>query len=99
MAKIALDNVRVDIPIFNSQGRSLKKAVLGFATGGKIGLTEDGKTIITALDGVSFEANQREKIGLLGHNGAGKSTLLRILGKVYTPNFRHRLYRGGRLDP
>ena len=85
MAKIALDNVRVDIPIFNSQGRSLKKAVLGFATGGKIGLTEDGKTIITALDGVSFEANQREKIGLLGHNGAGKSTLLRILGKVYTP--------------
>ena len=85
MAKIALDNVRVDIPIFNSQGRSLKKAVLGFATGGKIGLTEDGKTIITALDGISFEANQREKIGLLGHNGAGKSTLLRILGKVYIP--------------
>ena len=36
MAKIALDNVRVDIPIFNSQGRSLKKAVLGFATGGQL---------------------------------------------------------------
>ena len=62
MAKIALDNVRVDIPIFNSQGRSLKKAVLGFATGGKIGLTEDGKTIITALDGVSFDITGPGKV-------------------------------------
>ncbi|WP_251570764.1 ABC transporter ATP-binding protein [Parasutterella muris] len=83
--EIELRNVSVDIPIFNSQGRSLKKTVIGFATGGKIGLTESGKTIVRCLDNVSFTAKSRERIGLIGHNGAGKSTLLRVLGKVYTP--------------
>jgi len=86
MAHIQLSNVSVDIPIFNSQGRSLKKTVMGIATGGKIGLTESGKTIIRSLDSVSFQVNSKERIGLIGHNGAGKSTLLRVLGKVYEPS-------------
>lgn len=37
-----------------------------------------------ALDGVSFDVNEGEIYGLLGHNGAGKSTALGImLGMVY----------------
>lgn len=83
--EIKLDNVCVDIPVFNSQGRSLKKTVMGFATGGKVGLTESGKTVVRCLDNVSFTANPHDRIGLIGHNGAGKSTLLRVLGRVYTP--------------
>lgn len=43
MVNITLKNVTVDMPIFNSQGRSLKKTIMGLATGGKIGLTEEGK--------------------------------------------------------
>ena len=50
--EIKLDNVCVDIPVFNSQGRSLKKTVMGFATGGKVGLTESGKTVVRCLDNV-----------------------------------------------
>ena len=86
MGHIILKDLSVDIPIFNSQGRSLKKAVLGFTTGGKIGLTEAGKTIIRSLDNINLEINSNEKVGLIGHNGAGKSTLLRALGKVYSPS-------------
>lgn len=86
MGHIILKDLSVDIPIFNSQGRSLKKAVLGFTTGGKIGLTEAGKTIIRSLDNINLEINSNEKVGLIGHNGAGKSTLLRVLGKVYSPS-------------
>lgn len=86
MGHIILKDLSVDIPIFNSQGRSLKKAVLGFTTGGKIGLTEAGKTIIRSLDSINLEINSNEKVGLIGHNGAGKSTLLRVLGKVYSPS-------------
>lgn len=85
MAFISLNNVCVDIPIFNSQGRSLKKTVMGIATGGKIGLTESGKTVVRTLDRISFSVSARERIGLIGHNGAGKSTLLRVLSRVYTP--------------
>lgn len=85
MANISLQNVTVDIPVYNSQGRSLKKRLLGVATGGRIGLTEAGKTIVRSLDNISIEIKSKERIGILGHNGAGKSTLLRVLGKAYYP--------------
>lgn len=85
MGYIKLQNVSVDIPIFNSQTRSLKKAILGVATGGKIGTSLNGGTVVRSLDSINLEINSRERVGIIGHNGAGKSTLLRVLGKVYSP--------------
>ncbi len=92
--KISLQNVCVDIPVFNSQGRSLKKTVMGIATGGKIGLTETGKTIIRSLNDINLDILPHERIGLIGHNGAGKSTLLRVLGRVYSPSSGKAIIEG-----
>lgn len=92
--KISLQNVCVDIPVFNSQGRSLKKTVMGIATGGKIGLTETGKTIIRSLNNINLDIFPHERIGLIGHNGAGKSTLLRVLSRVYTPSSGKAIIEG-----
>ena len=38
-----------------------------------------------ALNGVTFNVEQGEKIGIIGKNGAGKSTLLKIISRITEP--------------
>ncbi len=45
-----------------------------------------GKTIITAVDHVSFSVQRREIFGVLGPNGSGKSTLIRLLSTLLIPD-------------
>src|ERR1700728_4163348 len=40
---------------------------------------------ILALDGVSFDLDEGQILGLIGPNGAGKTTLFNCLSRLYTP--------------
>ena len=86
MARIEFKDVNVDFPIYNANGRSLKKRLIQVATGGQLGADQQGRVIVRALEGVTFEFKDGDRVGLLGHNGAGKSTLLRLLSGVYFPS-------------
>ena len=85
MAYIELSHAQVDFNIYNNAGRSLKRAFLNAATGGKIARSEQGYVTVRALDDISFTLEDGAKLGLIGHNGCGKSTLLRVLSGVYAP--------------
>ena len=52
------------------------------------------KTVVKAVDGVSFEARDGEITGLLGPNGAGKTTTLRMLYTLMKPDSGRVLVHG-----
>lgn len=86
MASVEFKNVCVDFPIYNANGRSLKKRLMQVATGGQLGSDPQGRVIVRAIDHLSFTLKDGDRVGLLGHNGAGKSTLLRLLSGAYEPS-------------
>jgi len=49
---------------------------------------------IVALDGVSFDLEEGQILGLIGPNGAGKTTLFNCLSRLYTPNRGEILFEG-----
>src|SRR5260370_17868668 len=49
---------------------------------------------IVALDGVSFELEEGQIVGLIGPNGAGKTTLFNCLSRLYTPSSGDILFEG-----
>ncbi len=79
---LTLNDVRLDIPVFTSETRSLKSRLIRSVTGGKLSRSRDG-AVITALQNVSCTVHEGERIALIGHNGAGKSTFLRLISGIY----------------
>ena len=49
---------------------------------------------IVALDGVSFEIEEGQILGLIGPNGAGQTTLFNCVSRLYTPNRGDILFEG-----
>ena len=84
MAAVFLNNVSVDIPIYDVREASLKKALLGRTIGGRFARSGSHLTV-NALKNLDLEAHDGDRIALVGDNGAGKSTLLRVVSHVYPP--------------
>jgi lipopolysaccharide transport system ATP-binding protein len=80
-----LNNVCVDIPVYNVNSRSIKKTLIKSLGQNKIVQDQSGIQMVQALKNINIDLNSGDRLGLIGPNGAGKSTLLRVLSGVYSP--------------
>ena len=85
MAYIELKGATLDLPIYDVQGRSLKKTVLRMGRRNTIAEGTDGVVVVRAINNVDLRLDKGDRIGLIGRNGAGKSTLLRMMAGIYSP--------------
>jgi ABC-type polysaccharide/polyol phosphate transport system ATPase subunit len=96
VAKISLNNVSVEIPVFDVSATSLRQLLLG-SIGGQFNRA-GRQVVVSALRDLNFEASDGDRIGLIGRNGSGKTTLLRVLSDVYPPT-RGSVEISGRISP
>ena len=87
MAYIELKGATLDLPIYDVQGRSLKKTVLRMGRRNTIAEGTDGVVVVRAINNVDLRLEKGARIGLIGRNGAGKSTLLRMMAGIYSPTY------------
>lgn len=81
MKTIKVENLSKLYHIGDRPADSLRDALMSF--GRNSGSVK--KNELWALNGVSFEVNEGEALGIIGRNGAGKSTLLKILSRITKP--------------
>ena len=82
-AVIRCRNVSLDIPVFSTETRSLKSALIRSVTGGQIHRLRSG-AVVSALKSINCDIYEGDRVALIGHNGAGKSTFLKVVSGVYT---------------
>lgn len=94
MVELRLKDVDVEFSLYQAPARSLKHLLIKSATAGRIGSSEqDGRINVRALNGITLELHEGDRLALIGGNGAGKTTLLRVMAGLYHPtrgSLRHQ---------
>jgi ABC-type polysaccharide/polyol phosphate transport system ATPase subunit len=88
MTRIRLDRVAVRLPIYDSHSlRLIRLPSFARAQVGTQTVSHRGNiVVIHALNDLSLDLADGDRVCLIGHNGAGKTTLLRLVAGIYPPS-------------
>jgi len=82
---IRLDGVTLDYFIYSVKAQSLRNAVFNLAVGGNLYKSQGDVTVVRALENVSLDMQEGDRLALVGHNGSGKTSLLKVIAGIYEP--------------
>lgn len=82
---IEIKNISKIYNLYNKPSDRLKEALFS---------RKSRHTEFAALNGVSFNVNKGEILGIIGKNGSGKSTILKIITSVLTPTSGECIVKG-----
>lgn len=88
MSRISVKNLALNYPFYGGKGIVRSGLFAGHnAEDSRLLRNRDGRVLgVRALQGVSFEAKDRDRIALIGDNGSGKTSLLQVLAGIYVPD-------------
>ena len=97
MARLKFDDVHVRYPVYSS---SRQRSILGFAANrasfGKIARDAGHIPVVSALNGVSFDLKEGDRLAIIGRNGSGKTTILKACAGLVLPDSGKTLVEGSR---
>ena len=95
MPHVVVENVSVKFRVYHDHSPSIKDK---FANVFRRKHKHGGFTDFWAVNDISLEINEGDRVGIIGHNGAGKSTFLKTLCRVYEPT-KGKIMTQGRIAP
>ncbi len=82
---IRLDGVTLDYFVYSVKAQSLRNAVFNLAVGGNLYKSQGDVTVVRALENISLDLEEGDRLALVGHNGSGKTSLLKVIAGIYEP--------------
>lgn len=84
--RLSLQNVSLVFRVYGIGSRSLKKKIISFGTGGRLARDAANHFVVHALNNLSLDLKEGDRLGIMGRNGSGKSTLLRTMAGIFQPH-------------
>jgi len=82
---VRLEGVTLDYFIYSVKAQSLRNAVFNLAVGGNLYKSQGDVTVVRALENISLDLEEGDRLALVGHNGSGKTSLLKVIAGIYEP--------------